>query len=349
MALEGFLQEFGLADILQLIYFQRKTGVLNIEGKADTIKLSFINGCITDLESRKGIKTHRLGKILIKKGLITQKDLNTALETQKTKGIKLGNIFVRQGLVSKDDIAEIMQEQIIEIIAQIFAWKEGRYEFIPQEISIDKELAISLDTQHLLMGGVRVVDELSVIEGKLDLDNIYKKVREPDSEQLSDAEKEILNLVDGDSDVSTIINISPYEDFETSKAIISLEEKGLIEPAPVLPIKKKTVTPAELRGSIYIAILVIVLIVLMFTFKGNFEAFKAFRETKISMNMERLKTNIEIHNVKHGRYPENLEIVTEEQDPWGKPYIYKLTGNGSSFTLFSSGPDGIVGTNDDVH
>jgi len=33
MALEGSLKDFGLADILQLIYFQRKTGVLVLDGK----------------------------------------------------------------------------------------------------------------------------------------------------------------------------------------------------------------------------------------------------------------------------------------------------------------------------
>ena len=35
MALEGSLREFGLADILQLLYFQRKTGVLVLEGRMD--------------------------------------------------------------------------------------------------------------------------------------------------------------------------------------------------------------------------------------------------------------------------------------------------------------------------
>ncbi len=53
MALEGFLQEFGLADILQLIYFQRKTGILNIKGKLDSIELSFINGNIAGLKSQR--------------------------------------------------------------------------------------------------------------------------------------------------------------------------------------------------------------------------------------------------------------------------------------------------------
>jgi len=62
MALEGFLQEFGLADILQLIYFQRKTGVLHIEG-ADKIKISFSDGNIVGFRSRKRIEGKKFGNI----------------------------------------------------------------------------------------------------------------------------------------------------------------------------------------------------------------------------------------------------------------------------------------------
>jgi hypothetical protein len=61
MALEGLLQEFGLADILQLIYFQKKTGVLNIVGKLDNIDLGFVDGFITGLKSR-AQETHKPGR-----------------------------------------------------------------------------------------------------------------------------------------------------------------------------------------------------------------------------------------------------------------------------------------------
>jgi len=348
MALEGFLQEFGLADILQLIYFQRKTGILNIEGKTDRVRLSFINGNIAGLESQRRLESNRLGKILIKKGLIDQKDLDTAIEIQKAEGIKVGTIFVRHGLVPKETLARIIQEQIIETIVQIFTWKEGRYEFIPQDVPVDEELPISLDTQHLLMEGLRIVDEWSLIEGKLDLNTIYKQAREPDQDELSEIERETLELIDGDSDVSTVINISYSGDFETSKAIISLEEKGIIEPIVVQPVKEeKIISHGELGRPLFITILAVVLIVLIFIFKGNLDAVKAFKEARTSLKIERLKTYIEIYSATKGLYPQSLEIVTEGKDPWGRPYIYRLTDEG--FILFSTGPDGIEGTSDDVY
>ena len=49
----------------------------------------------------------------------------------------------------------------------------------------------------------------------------------------------------------------------------------------------------------------------------------------------------------HGPYfnPPNLPI-----DPWGKPYIYEYPGkhNANGYDLFSAGPDGKAGTEDDI-
>ncbi len=36
------------------------------------------------------------------------------------------------------------------------------------------------------------------------------------------------------------------------------------------------------------------------------------------------------------------------KDPWGKPYVYRCPGEHGDYDLFSSGPDGVEGGNDDV-
>jgi general secretion pathway protein G len=36
------------------------------------------------------------------------------------------------------------------------------------------------------------------------------------------------------------------------------------------------------------------------------------------------------------------------KDPWGKPYIYRCPGQHGDYDLFSVGPDGAEGTDDDV-
>ncbi|TNF52357.1 DUF4388 domain-containing protein [bacterium] len=349
MALEGLLQEFGLADILQLIYFQKKTGVLNIEGKLDTVELAFIKGNIAGLKSQKRSEGNRLGRILMKKGMITRENLNAAVEAQKTDGTKIGNFFIRKALVSKEALIEIIQEQIIETIVQIFTWKEGRYEFLPQGIPLDKELPIYLDTQHLLMDGLRIVDEWSVIEEKLDLNTVFKRIGSPDPEELSDVEKEVLPLVDGDRDVMTIINVSDVGDFDTAQAIISLQEKQIIETIVFKPIEQPVISAEKkLTYQFHIAFYGIMVIIFIIMMKGNLDTFKTVRDTKASLHMEQLKNAIDIHYAEHSSYPLQLnKVVERSEDKWGRPYQYKFTPEG--FVLFSKGPDGIEGTDDDVY
>jgi hypothetical protein len=348
MALEGFLQEFGLADILQLIYFQKKTGVLNIEGKIDSIELSFINGNVAGLKSQRRLENNRLGKILIKKGLIHQGDLDSAIEEQKVEGLRVGGYFVKQGLVTKEALLEIVQEQIIEAIVQIFTWKEGRYEFIPQGVPVDKHLPIYLDTQHLLMDGLRIVDEWTLVEGKLDLNTVFKQVGEPETDALSDIEKEVLGLVGDDRDVISIINSSDSSDFETAKAIMSLQDKGIIEPVALKPLSEFRVGAKTLANPFYIAIYGVLIFVFIFMFKGSYDTFRSVSETKMRFNIERLKNDIDKYSVMKGHYPKSLEVITKgERDLWDRPYIYRVTESG--FTLFSTGPDGVEGTDDDVY
>ncbi len=348
MALEGSLSDFGLPDILQLIYFQRKTGVLTLEGKMDRVRLLFIEGNVASAESKRRMEDNRLGKILLKKGFIKEPDLKAALEEHRRTGNKLGNILVSRELVQKEAIKDILKSQITETVIQIFGWKQGTYEFSTQGVPQDKEFSFSLDTQHLLMEGLRIVDEWSLIKGKLTLDTVFmKKVESPSN--LTEDEKEIFNHVDGENDVSTIIDISSKDNFEVSKTLVSLLEKGAIqtiEAAPVAPMEASAEVKKQIAFLNYLPLaavifsLIISFSILIFT-QGN-----VLKEFKASQQVEDLRFSIETYRLEHAAYPQTLEVLSDSADPWGRKYIYRVSEN--SFFLSSAGADGREGTGDDI-
>ena len=43
---------------------------------------------------------YRLGELLVKKSLISEQQLNEALELQKQEGTRIGEILIKMGLVS---------------------------------------------------------------------------------------------------------------------------------------------------------------------------------------------------------------------------------------------------------
>jgi hypothetical protein len=348
MALEGSLRDFGLADILQLIYFQRKTGVLVLESRIDRVRLLFVEGNIVGAESRKRIEANRLGKVLVKKGILEEKELQSILDEQSRTNIKLGMILISRGLVEKEVIQEVLTGQIKETVLQIFSWKQGTYEFTPQEIPVEKELHMSLDTQHLLMDGLRIVDEWSLIEGKLTLDTVFTKTGGGIA-GLTTEEEDILSLVDGENDVSTIIDIAVKDDFEVSKALVSLLDKGAIERKEVAPLVteiayEKTKKPTlKYYFLTLIAIVIAGIISLYPLFLSSGDLFRGFIASE---KVNDLRFQIEKYTFTYGSYPENLDVISTRVDPWGRPYVYRK--NDYTYIVFSSGADGLEGTKDDI-
>jgi hypothetical protein len=349
LALEGSLRDFGLADILQLIFFQRKTGVLFLEGKLDKVKLLFIEGNISGAESKRRIEANRLGKVLVKKGLLKEEDLPALLEEQRRSNMRLGNILVRRRIVQREAVEEILVGQIKEAVIQIFSWKEGTYEFTPQEVPGDKDIPISIDTQHLLMEGLRIVDEWTVIEGKITIDTIFAR-KTDDVHALSEEERDMFSLIDGENDVSTIIDISGQDDFSVSKTLVSLLEKGIIEQKEVLPVVPE-VLPRETKKSAFsyqvvplAAVVVAVLLSLSSVFFDSGNIIKRFRASEV---VDDLRFRIEAYRFEHDSYPEILGSISTGVDPWGNPYIYH--NNNNVFMVLSAGPDGKEGTADDIY
>ena len=349
MALEGSLKDFGLADILQLIFFQRKTGVLTIESRMDKIRLLFIEGHITGAESKRRIEANRLGKVLVKKEILREEQLQGLLDEQRSTNIKLGNLLVRKGLVTKEELEEILTGQIKETIIQVFAWKDGTYEFTPQAVPADKDIPISIDTQHLLMEGLRIVDEWTLIEGKVTLDTVFSKISGHTAE-LTAEEEDILSLVDGDNDVSTVIDLSGRDDFEVSKTLVSLLEKHAIElttAAPVvgeIPIAAPKKPSPSYRLTPVFAVVLALLVSLSSVFLDGSQMFKKLRAAE---TIDDFRFEIKVYKFEHGSYPEKLDVISRKADPWGNPYFY--TQNNYAFIVLSPGPDGVQGTSDDIY
>lgn len=54
----------------------------------------------------------RLGDLLVESGIITQEQLNKALEKQKTNNKKLGETLVDEGVLTEEDIADVLSKQL---------------------------------------------------------------------------------------------------------------------------------------------------------------------------------------------------------------------------------------------
>src|SRR5438045_9351562 len=250
MALEGTLRDFSLADIFQLIGLQRKTGVLTLSGKDDTVTVTFLDGKVVAADSLNRRLETRLGSVLIKSGLLTQEQLNRALEIQKETLQRLGFILTHYGIISADALKQAIQLQILQIVYRLFRWKDGDYHFSQETtIEYDRDNVVPITAESILMEGARMIDEWPIIEKRIrSYDMVFRKKltdqelvvseeadevqfdasetiarkRRPgltDKIRISPEEKHVYDLVDGTITVGDVVEVSRYAEFDTAKAL----------------------------------------------------------------------------------------------------------------------------------
>ncbi len=260
MALEGTLRDFSLADIFQLIGLQRKTGVLTLRSKDDTVTVTFLDGKVVGADSLSHRLENRLGNVLIKSGVLTGDQLGRALEIQKETLQRLGFILTHYGIISPDALRQAIQLQILQIVYRLFRWKDGDYHFSQETtIEYDRDNVVPITAESILMEGARMIDEWPIIEKRIrSYDMVFRKKltdqeivvsdegdeidfddqpaasrrRKPaasDKIRISREEKQIYDLVDGTQTVADIVEASRFSEFDTNKSLYELLTRDLIE------------------------------------------------------------------------------------------------------------------------
>ncbi len=262
MALEGTLRDFSLADIFQLIGLQRKTGVLTLKGKDDTVTVTFLDGKVVGADSLNRKLENRLGTVLVKTGYLNQDQLNRALEIQKETLQRLGFILTHHEIISAQELKDALQLQNMQIIYRLFRWKDGEYHFSQETvIEYDHDNVTPVSSESILMEGARMMDEWPIIEKRIrsysmvfrhkavgqeiavvdeeDADEIdfdpgspskkAKKKGGGDKIRITPQEKMIYDMVDGKATVAEIIESSRLSEFDTAKSLYELLSRDLIE------------------------------------------------------------------------------------------------------------------------
>src|ERR1051325_1807656 len=261
MALEGTLKDFSLADIFQLIGLQRKTGVLTLRSKDDTVTVTFLDGKVVGADSLSHRLENRLGSVLIKSGLLTQDQLAGALAIQKETLQRLGFVLTHYGIISADALKQAIQLQILQIVYRLFRWKDGDYHFSQETtIEYDRDNVVPITAESILREGARMIDEWPIIEKRIrSYDMVFRKKLtdqeivvvgaedadeidfDPDASRrrrpggfgekirISQEEKLIYDMVDGTMTVGDIVEVSRLSEFDTNKALYELLTRDLIE------------------------------------------------------------------------------------------------------------------------
>jgi hypothetical protein len=163
LSLAGKLEDVGLAELLQLLASNEKTGRLTLTRRDGHGVVILRRGRIIYAASNSVRET--FGSILVCRGLISEETLMEALERQHAsrEEKRLGTILIEMGQACQEDLEEAMRHQTGVIVAELFQWPTGFFKFEPLElpergeIEVDAKdflVAEGLSTSHVLMEAV---------------------------------------------------------------------------------------------------------------------------------------------------------------------------------------------------
>ena len=152
----GNLKSVALPTILQILSTDNRTGVLHFEQGQAIRAICLKDGRIVAASGR---ERQRLGQILYDRGLISQEQLEEALEKTKEEKKRLGEVLLDLGYINEDSLKELIRYQIQEAVLDISLWAEGDFEYRDCQMEFDERGIDDISTMRIVLEAAARKDE----------------------------------------------------------------------------------------------------------------------------------------------------------------------------------------------
>jgi hypothetical protein len=332
MSLSGVLADFPVADVFQLIAQQRKTGVLEVERKARTLLVYFLEGQVLSARPSETRPDGSLAGYLLRAGALSEASLGQARKRQEETLEPLVPTLIQLDLVARADLEQVIKLATNETIFELFLWDEGRFAFRAEDVvagPCDKVVPAEM----VLLDALRMRDEWVTIQGWLpDLSVVVaanfdvegfrsKRASIEASSGLSGADLErLFTIANGRLAARRVIDLSRLGTFEGARGLVALIRNGALRPEEETEDEPedKPQRQSDRPPISAIALLVVsaALAVALFLAKppvhpGRPLPSDPVAELREGAATERLQAALEAHRWASGEYPDSLDALRD--------------------------------------
>jgi hypothetical protein len=232
MSLEGNLSSFGIAEILQLIAVQQKSGLLSVTRQSSSMKLFFRGGKIISTRDRRRGADDPLKDYLARYGVLSREEIARLTEISERSKLDFADVIASEGVLGEEEFARHCRNHVQEAVYDVLGWEQCSYKFIaaPEAASGVKPLT-EAGVEGLLMESMRRIDEFPLIlkefpDGAI---SIRRRADAAVPADLSPAEKAVMDLLVVERTIDDIIPRAKFPRFDTYEALKLLKEKDLID------------------------------------------------------------------------------------------------------------------------
>jgi len=225
LVLTAEVRAFALADLLQLIHAQAKSGFLRFEHNACTKTVFLHAGEVVFATSNQ--RVDRLGEYLVRSGAISQEQQDEAGQAYRPPA-PFGRFLVKLGFLSPRDLWFGVKGQVEEIVRSLFAFEMGTVLFWEGEVRPDNVVRLALPTERLIAEGLGQRDELLRFLALLESPRVELEAVEGAAAQLAGTERALLEALDSVTDFGALCRRVGLDPLSGARTVRLLDEMGAL-------------------------------------------------------------------------------------------------------------------------
>jgi hypothetical protein len=233
-------REGHLIDIIGFISSSQWSGTLTASSAGARRELYFDKGSVRMATSNE--RSDRLGELMHRLGKITKSQLDDAVQDIGPDA-RIGEVLIRRGASTATEIFKMIHTQVEEMFYATLVLGSGEFHFVEGLDLGDLPAFISLDTNNLLLEGVRRIDEMAYFRKLIPGSNIVlqRKSRSFPPSMQDEVEDAFLSRCDGVRTLDEIASETGIGEYEATRLAYRFLTEDAIEVIPTVETKDDSI------------------------------------------------------------------------------------------------------------
>jgi hypothetical protein len=178
-------------------------------------------------------KEDRLGSLLLKRGMVSMREMESAAQQARETGKRLGGVLVDRHLIRPQDLVWGVREQVKEIAISLFRWTRGSYQVALNPAPSTEVITLKMATGDVILEGIKRTEHWTRIQAAVGgMETRYRvgpRVEEMGrSMNLTLEEWTLLSRCEGPIGLGDLCDASPLKDFEVCRLVWAFTVVGLL-------------------------------------------------------------------------------------------------------------------------
>jgi hypothetical protein len=334
VALHGNIRDFGIGEVFQLIGQQQKTGVLDVTGEGERVRIAFDRGGVMWGEPNGPYEHAALGDVLVRSGLVTPEQM-----LKLERGVQDGEGDLLTLIARRGELGDAQLREAIDLLTQntmftLLRWTQGSFHFTAQPVAGEGDSLRGTPAEQILMDGLRMVDEWRTFDADArDFDTVWRRTEAFDLfreraegealARLAQAER-VFSQIDGRASTRRVVDLARLGEFAGVYWLSRLRRAGVVE-----PLARQSTHPARrarlsfggaplaslrVAAPFALAALAVLGLVAQRGALREHTAGAAALERAAAASFERAlaRNAVEAYRFRHGKWPADLTEATRE-------------------------------------